>query len=116
MKKEGQKEGGKERRMLSRQGQPWLAALGGWLSHGLGSHIPSKGVPPPWGAVEGTWVTGGRPMAWCCSGLGWGRGGCHVPSSPISLSWLGRPHGCNLGVVNTSGEFLNLKNNCFHLN
>lgn len=31
----------------------------------------------------------------------------HAPSSPILLSWLSWPHGCNLGVVNTSREFLN---------
>lgn len=52
----------------------------------------------------------GRPLAQCCLGLCWARGGGHAPSPPVSLS---RPHGCNLGVVNTSGEFLNEKKSLF---
>lgn len=82
-------------------------SLGGYLTRDLECSCPQQrcGVCP-WGAVRVMCVAWGRPLArWVL--LGAVLGSRHTSSSPISLSQLGWPHGCNLGVVNTSGEFLN---------
>lgn len=113
---ERRQEGQKDAILL---GTAVFCSSGGLLPRGLGSHIPSKGAKHPWGCCGGHTgdmgtATGGVLLGAMLS-LGWG--GRHAPSSPISLSWLGRPRGCNLGVVSTSGIFkLKEKTTWFHLN
>lgn len=91
MKREGQGEGRKDRRMPSCWGQLCSAVQGDCLPHGLGSHIPSKGAKHPWGAVEGTQVTWGQPLVGCCSGPCWARAGGAAALLPHPFHFLAGP-------------------------